>query len=167
MLKQMLQLLVLFPELPEDQGPICCRHHFLWKGQRILTCKNKRHLIKVPVTTMSTTANWHSLKCIWLIMVMIPSMSDEQFHGFLHSGSKRIFTRQKQKQLGWGQLQQHACDFAGKGLWTAIHTQLVTEVFIRLLHFIISFTDWWIKSRSNQVCFHLFQHLLHNSQAKI
>lgn len=73
-LKQMLQLLVLFPELPKDQGPICCRHHFLWKGQRILTCKNKRHIIKVPVTTMSTTPNWHSLK------MYVVNYGDDTFH---------------------------------------------------------------------------------------
>lgn len=55
-------------------------------------------------------------------MMMIPSMSNEQLHGFLHSGSQRILTSQKQKQLGRGQLQQHACDFAGKGLWTRSQT---------------------------------------------
>lgn len=73
-LKQMLKLLVLFPELPEDQGPICCRHHFLCKGQRILTCKNKRHIIKVPVTIMSTTANWHSFK------MYVVNYGDDTFH---------------------------------------------------------------------------------------
>lgn len=33
-------------------------------------------------------------KSTWLIMTMIPSMSDEQVHGFFHSGSERILTSQ-------------------------------------------------------------------------
>lgn len=43
-------------------------------------------------------------------------MGDDELHGLLDSRPQRVLTRQKEKQLSWGQLQQHAGDFTGKGL---------------------------------------------------
>lgn len=45
-------------------------------------------------------------------------MCYKKLHGLFHSGSERVLTCEQQQQLGWGELQQHPCDFTGKGLWS-------------------------------------------------
>lgn len=150
-LKQMLHLLVLFLELPEDPGPVCYQHHFLWRRQGFLTGQTKRQETKAPVTTVSIADNWRGAcgqSCWWYLpWAMSSSMASSTLA--LRESS---LARSKSNWAGDSSSNMPVILLAKACEQECTHSLEQTSSSACF----ISLTHWWLKSRSNQAWFHPF-----------